>query len=40
VADGVNPRDRVVVEGKEVFNSGQPLQVAETYQHQVVNRNP
>ncbi len=30
VLDGLNPGDRVVVEGKEVVNSGQPLEVAKT----------
>jgi len=40
VLDGVKPGDRVVVEGKEVVNSGQPLEVSETSQPQVANRNP
>ncbi|HTY24192.1 MAG TPA: efflux RND transporter periplasmic adaptor subunit [Desulfomonilaceae bacterium] len=40
VLDGVKPGDRVVVEGKEVVNSGQPLQVTETSRPQVANRNP
>ena len=30
VLEGLNPGDRVVVEGKEVVNSGQPLEVAKT----------
>jgi len=40
VLEGLNPGNRVVVEGKEVVNSGQPLEVTETSQPQVSNRNP
>ena len=40
VLDGVNPGGRVVVEGKEVVNSGQPLEVTEKSQPKVANRNP
>ncbi len=39
VLDGLNPGDKVVVEGKEVVNSGQPLEVTETSQPRVANRN-
>ncbi|MGO9122094.1 MAG: efflux RND transporter periplasmic adaptor subunit [Desulfomonilaceae bacterium] len=40
VVDGVKPGDRVVVEGKEVVNSGQPLEVTEKSKPQIANRNP
>ncbi len=40
VLDGVKPGDRVVVEGKEVVNSGQPLQVTETSRLPVANVTP
>ncbi len=38
VLDGVKPGDRVVVEGKEVVNSGQPLEVTQISPLQVANR--
>ena len=40
VVDGVKPGDKVVVEGKEVVNSGQPLEVTEKSKPQIANRNP
>ena len=40
VLDGVKSGDRVVVEGKEVVNSGQPLEMTETSPIQVANRSP
>jgi RND family efflux transporter MFP subunit len=40
VLDGVKPGDRVVVEGKEVLNSGQPLQVSETSRPQFAESRP
>jgi len=40
VLDGVKPGDRVVVEGKEVVNSGQPLEVTQMSPLQVANSSP